>query len=170
MSLILSGRSVKERMCWVSLWIKGNSSIAIKVLLILGQHIYTLIYKNNCIPGSHTEILFYWELYESLLGTLPFCTLIYLEQYESWLIMFRIRKPSKYDSSYHSKKGWHRDVCLHISHGQNDRHEDTQIFVSNRVFCSTDDCLCCCLPFTKKKKKVYLNIVPSPQALFLFTD
>lgn len=47
---------------------------------------------------------------------------------------------------------------------------DTKIlkfFASNRVFWGTDDCLCC-LPFTKKN--IYLNIVPSPQALLLFTD
>lgn len=72
---------MKGRMCRVSFWIKGNSSIAINGLLILGQHerATSLIHKNDCIPGSHMEISFYWELCESLLGTLPLCILFYLE-------------------------------------------------------------------------------------------
>lgn len=58
-------------MCWVSLWIKENSRIAINDFLILGQHESATpsVYENDCISGSRTEFSFYWELFESLLGT-----------------------------------------------------------------------------------------------------
>lgn len=80
--------------------------------------------------------------------------------------MFKIRKPSKYGICFQKrlKSRYH----LHRSHGQNGVCQDSHfVFASHRVFLSKDDCLCY-LPVTQKN--VYLNIVPSPQALLLFTD
>lgn len=80
--------------------------------------------------------------------------------------MFKIRKPSKYGICFQKrlKSRYH----LHRSHGQNGVCQDSHfVFASHRVFLSKDDCLCY-LPITQKN--VYLNIVPSPQALLLFTD
>lgn len=68
-------------MCGVSLWIKGNSRVAINDFLILGPHenATSLVYENDCISGSYVEISFYWELFESFLGTPSPCILFYLE-------------------------------------------------------------------------------------------
>lgn len=56
-SLILSGRTVKGRVGWVSLGMKGNSRIAINGVLILGQRTSPAA-ENNCMSGGHTELAF----------------------------------------------------------------------------------------------------------------
>lgn len=63
MSLILSGRTIKRRMCWVSLWIKGNSRITHNDFLILGQHesVPSLVYENDLLSGN-TGFSFHPEL------------------------------------------------------------------------------------------------------------
>ena len=63
MSLILSGRTIKGRMCWVSLWIKGNSRITHNDFLILGQHesVPSLAYENDLLSGN-TGFSFHQEL------------------------------------------------------------------------------------------------------------
>ena len=63
MSLILSGRTIKGRRCWVSLWIKGNSRITHNDFLILGQHesVPSLAYENDLLSGN-TGFSFHQEL------------------------------------------------------------------------------------------------------------
>lgn len=64
----------------VSLWIKGKARVAINDFLILGPHknAPSLACENDCISGSHAEILFYWELSESFSGTPSPCIPFYL--------------------------------------------------------------------------------------------
>lgn len=80
--------------------------------------------------------------------------------------MFRIRKPSKY-GGYTFKKDCNWDVCLHISQWAEWCMPRYSGLWKPQCF-PKHGCLSLLPPLYQKN--VYLNIVPSPQALLLFTD
>lgn len=135
MSLILSGRTIKGRMCWVSLWIKGNSRITHNDFLILGQHesVPSLVYENDLLSGN-TVFSFHQELVREPLRYIGTWSSILIEII--WILVANAQNQKTFEiQDTLSKMLKLRCLSPHIM-WQNDVHPRYSIVASHRIFLS----------------------------------